>query len=41
MLSITKSMSLVGLEGYLISVQVDVSSGIPRLGNSRSSGCKY
>ena len=29
MLSITKSMSLVGLKGYLISVQVDVSGGLP------------
>ena len=29
MLAIVKSMSLTGLEGYLISVQVDVSSGIP------------
>lgn len=35
MLSIIKSMSLVGLEGYLISVQVDVSGGMPRLGNCR------
>lgn len=29
MLSIVKSMSLIGLDGYLISVQVDISSGIP------------
>lgn len=29
MLSIIKSMSLVGLEGYLIDVQVDVSGGLP------------
>lgn len=29
MLSIVKSMSLTGLEGYLVDVQVDVSSGIP------------
>lgn len=29
MLSIIKSMSLQGLEGYLIEVQVDVSSGMP------------
>ena len=29
MLSITKSMSLVGLNGFLISVQVDVSGGLP------------
>lgn len=29
MLSIVKSMSLQGLEGYLIEVQVDVSAGMP------------
>ncbi len=29
MLSIVKSMSLLGLDGYLISVQVDVSGGFP------------
>lgn len=29
MLAIVKSMSLTGLDGYLVSVQVDVSSGIP------------
>jgi len=29
MLSIVKSMALQGLEGYLISVQVNISSGIP------------
>lgn len=29
MLSIVKSMALHGLEGYLIDVQVDVSTGIP------------
>lgn len=29
MLSIVNSMSLIGLEGYLISVQVDVSGGLP------------
>ena len=29
MLSIVKSMALQGLEGYLIDVQVDVSSGMP------------
>lgn len=29
MLSIVKSMSLNGLDGYLVSVQVDVSAGIP------------
>lgn len=29
MLSIIKSMSLVGLDGYLIDVQVDISGGLP------------
>ena len=29
MLSIIKSMSLIGIEGYLIDVEVDVSAGIP------------
>ena len=29
MLSIVKSMSLTGIDGYLISVQVDVSGGMP------------
>lgn len=29
MLSIVKSMDLHGLDGYLIDVQVDVSSGLP------------
>ena len=29
MLSIIKSMSLLGLDGYLVSVQVDVAAGMP------------
>ena len=29
MLSITKSIALQGLEGYLVSIQVDISNGIP------------
>lgn len=29
MLSIVKSIALHGLEGYLVDVQVDVSSGLP------------
>ena len=29
MLSIIKSMSLIGIEGYLVDVEVDVSAGIP------------
>lgn len=41
MLSNIKSMSLIGLEGYLVSVQVDVSSGMPRLGDCWASRCKY
>ena len=31
MLSIVKSMALRGLDGYLVDVQVDVSSGLPSL----------
>ena len=29
MLSIIKSMSLIGIEGYLVDIEVDVSAGIP------------
>ena len=29
MLSIVKSMSLHGLDGYLVDVQVDISAGMP------------
>ena len=29
MLSVVKSMSLLGLDGYLVNIQVDVSAGIP------------
>ena len=29
MLSIIKSVALEGLEGYMVSIQVDVSSGLP------------
>ena len=29
MLAITKSMALQGLEGYLVSIQVDISNGMP------------
>ena len=32
MLSIIKSMSLQGLEGYLVDVQVDVTAGMPNWG---------
>ena len=31
MLSIVKSMALQGLDGYLVDVQVDISSGMPSL----------
>ena len=34
MLATVKSMSLQGLDGYLIDVQVDVASRIATLGNS-------
>lgn len=37
MLSNVKSMSLHGLEGYLIEVQVDVSAGMPSWEIVRSS----
>lgn len=30
MLSIVSSMALHGLNGYLVSVEVDVSAGLPR-----------
>jgi len=29
MLAITKSMALQGLEGYLVSIQIDISNGLP------------
>lgn len=29
MLAIIKSMALQGLDGYLISIQVDISNGMP------------
>ena len=37
MLSITKSMVLHGLEGFLIDVQVDISAGMPSWSIVRSS----
>ena len=33
MLSIVNSMALHGLNGYLVSVEVDVSAGLPRFWN--------
>ena len=29
MLAITKSMALQGLDGYLVSIEVDISAGMP------------
>lgn len=40
MLSIVKSMSLHGLEGYLVDVQVDVSAGMPGWECVRVTRCK-
>lgn len=40
MLSIVKSMALHGLEGYLVDVQVDVSSGLPSWEVVRIARCK-
>lgn len=41
MLSIVKSMSLQGLDGYLIEAQVDVSAGMPSWEIVRASRYKY
>ena len=41
MLSIVKSMALYGLDGCLINVQVDVSKGMPRMGDSGIARYKY
>ncbi len=40
MLSNVKSMSLHGLDGYLIDVQVDVSAGMPGWEVVRITRCK-
>ena len=32
MLSIIKSMALLGLNGYLVDIQIDVSQGLPYFG---------
>lgn len=37
MLSIVKSVSLHGLNGYLVDVQVDVSGGLPNFEIVRAS----
>ena len=39
MLSIVKSMALHGLNGYLVSVEVDVSNGMPCFEVVRASRC--
>ena len=39
MLSITKSMALHGLEGFLIDVQVDISAGMPSWDIVRFARC--
>lgn len=39
MLSIVKSIALQGLDGYLVDVQVDVSSGLPSWEIVRLAGC--
>lgn len=39
MLSIVKSMSLIGLEGYLVDVQVDIATGIPSWDIVRTTRC--
>ena len=40
MLSIIKSIALQGIDGYLVDVQVDVSSGLPSWEIVRSTRCK-
>ena len=40
MLSIVKSLALQGIDGYLVDVQVDVSSGLPSWEIVRFTRCK-
>lgn len=40
MLSIVQSMSLQGLNGYLVSIQVDISAGLPHFEIVRFARCK-
>lgn len=40
MLAIVKSMTLHGLDGRLMSVEVDISRGTPKLGDCRTSRYK-
>lgn len=35
MVSIVKTMTLQGITGQIVEVQVEVSTGFPRMGNSR------
>ena len=39
MLSIVKSIALQGLDGYIVDVQVDVSSGLPSWEIVRAPRC--
>lgn len=39
MLAITKSMALQGLDGYLVSIQVDISNGMPEFQIVRFTRC--
>lgn len=40
MLAITKSMALQGLDGYLVSIQVDISNGMPDFQIVRFTRCE-
>ncbi len=40
MLSIVQSMSLQGLNGYLVSIQVDISAGLPHFEIVRLARCE-
>lgn len=39
MLSEVQSMALQGLQGYLVSIQVDISQGLPYFEIVRASRC--
>lgn len=39
MLAIVNSIELQGLEGYLVSIQVDISDGLPCFEIVRSTRC--
>ena len=40
MLSIVKSMALMGLNGYLVDVQTDIAEGLPAFDIVRITRCK-